>query len=108
LLPGRFDASGELVQVGYFAQSEPVRCREQGSYANPTASSIHTAHYWPHSLGEVVTALCEAGLKIQFLHEFPKKFAAGQVLVTNADGQYEAILVENILIPNTFSIRAVL
>jgi SAM-dependent methyltransferase len=108
LLPGREDALGRLVQVGYFGQSEPDCFHEQGSYANPTASSIHTVYYWPHAIGEVITALCEAGLKIQFLHEFPKLIETGQVLVQNHNGQYEVQPVNNMLIPNIFSIRATL
>jgi SAM-dependent methyltransferase len=107
LLPGREDAYGKLVQVGYFGQSEPECFHEQGSYANPTASSIHKACYWPHAIGEIVTALCEAGLQIQFLHEFPRLIETGQVLVRSASGQYEAQPVKNMLIPNAFSIRAI-
>jgi SAM-dependent methyltransferase len=107
LLPGREDALGKLVQVGYFGQSEPECFHEQGSYANPTASSIHTACYWPHAIGEIVTALCETGLQIQFLHEFPKLIETGQVLVRSSSGQYEIQPVKNMLIPNLFSIRAV-
>jgi SAM-dependent methyltransferase len=107
LLPGRVDADGKLVQVGYFRQPEPKCYREQGSYANPTAPSIHTACYWPHALGEIVTALCEAGLQIQFLHEFPRSIDTGQVLVRSSDGGYEVQPVKNIQIPEAFSIRAI-
>jgi SAM-dependent methyltransferase len=106
LLPSRLDAFGEIVEVGYFGQPEPKRYHEQGSYANPDAPSIHTVHYWSHSLGEIVTALCEAGLNIQFLHEFPKLIETVQKLVCDSDGQFKAQAVHNILVPNTFSIRA--
>lgn len=106
LLPSRVDAFGKLVQVGYFGRAEPVCCHEQGSYANPNADSIHTTYYWPHAIGEIVTALCEAGLRIQFLHEFPKIIETGQVLVSGAAGQYEVQPVHHIQIPNSFSIRA--
>jgi len=30
-----------------------------------------TEFSWQHSLGEIVTAVAEAGLHIEFLHEFP-------------------------------------
>ena len=33
---------------------------------------IETPTYeWQHTLGEIVTALIDAGLRIEFLHEFP-------------------------------------
>lgn len=45
---------------------EPV----QGSYADPQAEtrSTHTFE-WAHPLGEIVTSLIQAGLKVEFLHE---------------------------------------
>jgi SAM-dependent methyltransferase len=107
LLPSRVDAFGKLVQVGYFGQSEPECVHEQGSYANPTASSIHTTYYWPHSIGEIVTALCDAGLHIQFLHEFPRLIETGQVLVRGSNGQYEVQPINDMRIPDAFSIRAI-
>ena len=29
------------------------------------------SHEWPHAVGEVVTALIGAGLRLEYLHEFP-------------------------------------
>jgi SAM-dependent methyltransferase len=41
-----------------------------GSYADPAASLDHTEiREWPHSIGEIVTALIDAGLDVEFLHE---------------------------------------
>ena len=55
----------------YFAD-EPTRFDEEGSYADLDAEFEHTAQYqYTHSLGEVVTALTDCGLHIEFLHEFP-------------------------------------
>jgi SAM-dependent methyltransferase len=48
-----------------------VRCWEQGSYADRSAPVAQPAHFWPHSLGEVVTALTQAGLRLHWLHEHP-------------------------------------
>ena len=42
----------------------------EGSYADPTAHvEAEWEHSWNHSLGEIVTALARAGLRIEFLDE---------------------------------------
>jgi len=56
----------------YFPRSSPLALPVQGSYADPTAHVEQSRKYlWPHSMGEVVTAIAAAGLRIEFLHEFP-------------------------------------
>jgi SAM-dependent methyltransferase len=54
----------------YFAADEPELFETITDYADPTATLEHTETYeWRHSLGGFVSAVCAAGLKIQFLHE---------------------------------------
>ncbi len=72
LTPRLQDDRGDSIRIPYFHQPQPVHVEEQGSYAEP-ASTWHTAFYWSYSLGEIVTALVEAGLKLDFLHEFPSE-----------------------------------
>lgn len=60
----------------YFPSRAPLRFEYPGSYAAPEAEVATPSYEWHHSLGEVVTALAEAGLRLEFLHEFP--FAAWQ------------------------------
>lgn len=56
----------------YFERREPLAFPVQGSYAEPDANVQSTAKYlWPHSMGEVVTALAAAGLCLEYLHERP-------------------------------------
>jgi len=56
----------------YFPRPEPLALPVQGSYADPTADVTHSLKYlWPHSMGELVTAVASAGLRVEFLHEFP-------------------------------------
>ena len=44
----------------------------QGSYADRTAKVEQPFEYgWSHGLGEIVTALASAGLRIDFLRERP-------------------------------------
>jgi hypothetical protein len=43
-----------------------------GSYADPTAEvKTKKDDEWNHGLGEIVTALAQAGQRIEFLHEWP-------------------------------------
>jgi SAM-dependent methyltransferase len=66
-------APGELVlRYPYWEHDAPLSFSVAGSYADPTA--IVTAsreHGWDHGLGEIVTALIDAGLEIRSLREYP-------------------------------------
>jgi SAM-dependent methyltransferase len=105
LLPPRLDAFGAPIEHGYFKR-EPTRVEERGSYAAPDAPSLHTAYYWTHNLGEIVTALCAAGLRLEYLHEFPKVAENCYTYEETAAGESTRRLVHNIAVPRAFSIRA--
>ena len=63
--------SGLSVRYPYFHGPEPDRWDEPGTYADPTAETTANETYeWSHSMGSIVTAIGEAGLAIEFLHEF--------------------------------------
>ncbi len=54
----------------YFHES-PKAWDEPGTYADGGAATVHNRSFdWTHGLGKVVTALLDAGLRIEFLHEF--------------------------------------
>ena len=54
----------------YFRSEEPYVWDEPGTYADFDAETIHNRTYeWNHPLGEVVSAVIEAGLTLEFLHE---------------------------------------
>jgi hypothetical protein len=61
ILKPRTDGQGKPVEWGYFDQ-EPIEVEEGRSNANPKVHPAQPAYYWSHSLGEIVTALCSAGL----------------------------------------------
>ena len=66
------DATELRLRYPYFSRDEPLAFPVQGSYADPAAEVAAPVEYaWPHSLGEIVTALCRAGLVVEFLHELP-------------------------------------
>jgi SAM-dependent methyltransferase len=55
----------------YWTRDEPLDFENLGSYADRDAPVTVPREYgWDHGLGEIVTAVAEAGLKIEFLHEF--------------------------------------
>lgn len=66
------DVTEPVVRYPYFERAQPIRFEVQGSYADRTAQVKSKVEYnWPHGLGEIVTALCERGLRLEFLHELP-------------------------------------
>jgi SAM-dependent methyltransferase len=66
------DVTEPVLRYPYFPSPEPLAFPVQGSYADPDAKVEQPFEYaWSHSLGEIVTALADAGLRIEFLHEQP-------------------------------------
>jgi SAM-dependent methyltransferase len=63
---------GELrLAYPYWSHLEPLIFEVHGSYADPDAATEGLVeHGWDHSLGQIVSALIDAGLRIDFLHEF--------------------------------------
>jgi SAM-dependent methyltransferase len=53
------------IEYPYFEQVEPMVWDEEGTYVTSDVAFAHTvSHEWNHGLGEVVTALLDAGLVI--------------------------------------------
>lgn len=95
------------VKYQYFRGDAPMRFEDEGTYADRTATIEHRETYsWPFTLGDVVTSLIDAGLRIEFLHEFPfstyqflpftEELAPGKVRLTKHDG----------CVPLLFSVKA--
>lgn len=69
------DAKDLKLLYPYFDRGEPLPFPVRGSYADRDAHVSQTTQYaWSHSMGEIVTAVAQAGLRIEFLHEFPYLF----------------------------------
>jgi len=67
-------APGELrLAYPYWEHPEPLTFAVTGSYADPGADVGEgvVEHGWDHGLGEIVTALIDAGLRIEALVEHP-------------------------------------
>ena len=73
--PWIFDefSEGLRVRYAYFPDGEPVMDETPSSYADPDSNLENRRTYsWPYPLGQVVTSLIEAGLRIELLHELPR------------------------------------
>jgi SAM-dependent methyltransferase len=64
-----FDWDG-AVAYDYF-EGEPVRSEGSGTYADMTLPTVNNVEYgFAHGLGEIVTAVIGAGLRVEYVHEF--------------------------------------
>lgn len=78
------------MRYGY-QQQEAIYEEYEGSYTDTTDEKIISKEYgWNHGLGEVVNALIEAGLKVDYLHEHEASpYDIFPELVKNKDGYFE-------------------
>lgn len=91
----------------YFARPEPLEFPVKGSYADRSADVKQPVEYsWVHSLGEVVTAIAAAGLRIEFLHEFPEAPWPVPFLKQDPDGEWRLPPEQAGEIPLAFSLKA--
>jgi SAM-dependent methyltransferase len=99
---------GELVlRYPYWEHRAPLSFPVHGSYADPTAVvRTTTEHGWDHGLGEIVTALIEAGLEIRTLREYPFIDWQLDFLVESADGTWRLPSTVAGELPLMFSILA--
>ena len=80
---------GELrLAYPYWEHAEPLMFEVKGSYADPAADvgDDLTEHSWDHGLGEIVSALIDAGLRIDALVEHPFLDWKVDFLVEESDG----------------------
>jgi SAM-dependent methyltransferase len=104
----RANAGDEIrAERSYFFSDEPQRIEETGSYATGGEGEAGVIYIWDHSLGEIINSLVEAGLTIEFLHEFP--FAARAkfpFMELGDDGWWRLPPPLHGTIPFLFSLRA--
>jgi len=95
------------VKDSYFYSTTPTEWRVKGSYADREAHVNQPVEYeWTHSLGEIVSVLAGAGLRIEFLHEH--RCSVDRLLeILEQDAQGWWRLKGPADLPLMFSIRAV-
>jgi len=96
------------VRYPYFQPNQPLRWEGFGDYTDRALKLTNDVTFeWSHPTSEVLTALIDAGLRIEFFHEFPHSpFAQVPSMMTqDADGQYRLKDRDGSL-PLTYSIKA--
>ncbi|WP_394494447.1 class I SAM-dependent methyltransferase [Shewanella sp. ENK2] len=88
----------------YFHQSKPDIVTE-GSYTDVEDDTPQTMVTWAHSLGEVINALIQAGIRIDSVNEYPySPYNCFENLIEQQPNQFHSI-VKGQSIPLVFSIK---
>ncbi len=91
----------------YWEHPDPLVFAVKGSYADPTADvGSQSEHSWDHGLGEIVTALIDAGLRIEALVEHPFLDWSTDFLVESSPGRFVLPPDAAGELPLMFSLRA--
>lgn len=86
------------IQGDYF-RKEVWHFDHMGDYTDPDLKIPGDAYEWHWTMGDIVTAFCQAGMRIEFLHEYPQYFYGGYTPYDVDDNKVE-------LYPCTFSLKA--
>jgi SAM-dependent methyltransferase len=100
---------GQLrLRYPYWEHGDPLVFDVHGSYADPSADvGEQKEHGWDHGLGEIVTALIDAGLRIDALEELPYLDWKVDWLVESEPGSGRYVLPEGPgELPLMFTLRA--
>ncbi len=93
-----------VMKYGYM-QDDVIYEEYEGTYANENSKMISKEYAWNHGLGEVVTALTEAGLHVEYLKEFDESpYDVLPDLIETDSGMY---VTKDKLYPLMFCLKAV-
>lgn len=82
-----FDDESEELRFRYPYYEKMMSFDVEGSYADRNAQvSVKRDYEWNHTMGEIVTGLIDAGLRIEYLHEYPFS-VYGQLAMLRPDGK---------------------
>ena len=110
-IAGVFDDEPDVtdlhVRYPYFPLEEPMRFDDLGTYTDRTDQFENNTRYeWPHPVSEVLTALIDAGLHIEFLHEFPITSYPCMPFMKKVDERMYRLTIHDGCVPLLYSIRA--
>jgi hypothetical protein len=98
-----------MIEYPYFERDEPMTWNQGGTYVETDAVfTQNTSHEWNHGLGEIITALMDAGMAITGLTEHdsvPWQALPGQ-MERSADGEWR-LADRPWRIPLSYTLRAV-
>ena len=100
------DAVNLRVHYGYFHQPQPLYFPPGHDYADQTQRVTNPEYTWQHSVGDILNALVDAGLRIAYLHEHTfLPWKALPFLVHDEQG-YWRLPSEYPRLPLSFSLKA--
>jgi hypothetical protein len=77
-----------------------------GSYATDFKGEAVSFYMWDHGLGDILNSLIDAGLKIEFLHEFPFAPRAKFPFMQQGPDGWWRLPEQYVQIPFLFSLQA--
>lgn len=89
----------------YFFSEIPEHV-ETASYATSGKGEPASFYIWNHGLGDVINALIDAGLTIEFLHEFPYAARAKFPFMEQGEDGWWRLPARYVQIPFLFSLQA--
>ena len=92
-----------VMRYGYM-QDEVIYEEYDGTYANQDSKMVTKEYGWNHGLSEVINALTEAGLKIEYLNEYDE--SPYNVLPELQEGKSGMYSTKDKLYPLIFEIKA--
>ncbi|MBE0411734.1 MAG: class I SAM-dependent methyltransferase [Anaerolineales bacterium] len=97
LLNDAGETNTNIIQGNYF-RKEVWQFDSMGDYTDPHLTIPNPSYEWHWTMGEIITAFCDAGLRIVFLHEFPQYYYNGYTPYDVQENKIE-------LYPCTFSLK---
>ena len=92
-----------FMKYGYM-QDEVIYEEYEGTYANDNSKMISKEYGWNHGLGEVISALTEAGLHIDYLKEFDE--SPYNVLPDLVEAESGMFVTKDKMYPLIFTLKA--
>ena len=98
----------EELRIGYpyWTDGGPLRFEESGTYADHDAEIKLPEYVWLHGLGDIVTALIDAGLTLDFLHEHDRTVFQQLPFLELGDDGWWRLPTTMPPLPLLFSLRA--
>ncbi len=97
--------SGKPILKYHYNQKDVIYDEYQGTYANANSKMVSKEYGWNHGLSEVVNALIEAGLKIEYLNEYDESpYDVFPDLIQQENGMYK---MKHQFFPMLFEIKAI-
>jgi len=95
---------GDAQMRYHYSQDEVIYDEYEGTYADKSSKMVSKEYGWNHGLSEVVNALIDAGLQIEYLNEYDESpYDVFPNLIKQESGMYK---LKDQLFPMLFEIKA--